>query len=63
VAASQYHLRERVDQTLTEPIERWIHPLTQVVLTSARSRSAAYYCYTDDEILRCSYVSHDFSAR
>src|SRR5437879_1304439 len=38
-ALGQYHLRERVDQTLTERVEYWAHPLTQVVLTSLRKQS------------------------
>jgi hypothetical protein len=32
---SQYHLRERVDHRLNAPVDLWIHPLTQVVLTSS----------------------------
>ena len=27
-------LRQRVDQALTTRVDQWIHPLTQVVLTS-----------------------------
>ena len=30
------HLRQRVGQTLNPRVDRWIHPLTQVVLTSLR---------------------------
>jgi hypothetical protein len=30
----QNHLREQVDQPLTSRIERWVHLLTQMVLTS-----------------------------
>jgi hypothetical protein len=35
----QYHPRERVDQTLNKWVDCSAHPLTQVVLTSLRSRS------------------------
>ena len=36
---SQYHLRERVDQTLNALVDCWTHPLTQVVLTPRLSAS------------------------
>jgi hypothetical protein len=35
---SQYHPRERVDQTLDLRVECLTHPLTGVVLTSSRRR-------------------------
>ena len=38
-AWSQYHLRQRVDQRLNEWLDCLAHPLTQVVLTSLRSRA------------------------
>src|SRR5258708_37674774 len=35
---SLYHLRQRVGQALNARVCEWIHLLTQVVLTSARSK-------------------------
>ena len=32
---SQYHPRQRVGQTSNARVDRWIHPLTRVVLTSS----------------------------
>jgi hypothetical protein len=33
---AQYYPRWRVGQTLNERVDRWIHPLTRVVLTTFR---------------------------